>query len=111
MKTVNFKQTKTRSEAFLESSVKNMRTALSDLSMEQFVIQNMQTLFGLEREEYLEKATEDKGNGYYSRSLQALMKNGIMINVPRTRNSGFAPIALQLFKMNQDQVNELVLTL
>ena len=96
---------------FLESSVKNMRTALSDLSMEQFVIQNMQTLFGLEREEYLEKATEDKGNGYYSRSLQALMKNGIMINVPRTRNTGFAPIALQLFKMNQDQVNELVLTL
>ncbi len=111
MKTISFKQTKTRSEIFLESSVKNMRTALSDLSMEQFVIQNMQTLFGLEREEYLEKATEDKGNGYYSRSLQALMKNGIMINVPRTRNTGFAPIALQLFKMNQDQVNELVLTL
>jgi putative transposase len=111
MKTTSPKQTKSRSELFLESSVKNMRVALSDLSMEQFVIQNMQTLFGLEREEYLEKATEDKGNGYYSRSLQALMKNGIQINVPRTRNNGFAPIALQLFKMNQDQVNELVLTL
>jgi putative transposase len=111
MKTTISKKPKTRSEAFLESSVKNMRTALSDLSMEQFVIQNMQTLFGLEREEYLEKATGDKGNGYYSRSLQALMKNGIMINVPRTRNNGFAPIALQLFKMNQDQVNELVFTL
>lgn len=88
-----------------------MRAALSHLTMEQFVIQNMQTLFGLEREEYLEKATDDKGNGYYSRSLQALMKNGIVINVPRTRNAGFAPIALQLFKMSQDQVNELVLTL
>ena len=111
MKTISAKQTKTRSEVFLESAVKNMRAALSDLSMEQFVIQNMQTLFGLERAEYLEKATEDKGNGYYSRSLQALMKNGIVINVPRTRNSGFAPIALQLFKMSQDQVNELVLTL
>jgi len=102
---------KTRSEIFLESSVKNMRAALSDLSMEQFVTQNMQTLFGLEREEYLEKATEDKGNGYYSRSFQSLMKNGIQINVPRTRNNGFSPIAIQLFKMNQDQVNELVLTL
>ncbi len=111
MKTVSFKQTKTRSEAFLESSIKNMRVALSHLSMEQFVIQNMQTLFGLEREEYLEKATEDKGNGYYSRSFQSLMKNGIQINVPRTRESGFAPLAIQLFKMNQDQVNELVLTL
>ena len=111
MKTLKLKQSKTRSELFLESSVKNMRSALSDLSMEQFVVQNLQTLFGLEREEYLEKAITDKGNGYYSRSLQSLMKNGIMINVPRTRNNGFAPIALELFKMNQDQVNELVLTL
>jgi len=111
MKTTPAKKQKSRSEAFLESSIKNMRTALSELSMEQFVTQNLQTLFGLEREEYLEQATEDKGNGYYSRSLQALMKNGIQINVPRTRTGGFAPIALQLFKMSQDQVNELVLTL
>jgi hypothetical protein len=74
MKTTSPKQTKSRSELFLESSVKNMRAALSDLSMEQFVIQNMQTLFGLEREEYLENVTEDKGNEYYSRSLQVLMK-------------------------------------
>jgi len=111
MKTITTKQVKTRGDLFLESSVKNMRAALSDLSMEQFVIKNIETLFGLEREEYLEKATADKGNGYYSRSFQSLMKNGIQIHVPRTRESGFAPIALQLFKMNQDQVNELVLTL
>lgn len=105
------KKVKSRSELFLESSIKNMRTALPDLSMEQFVIKNLETLFGLEREEYLEHATEDKGNGYYSRSFQSLMKNGIQIHIPRTRDSGFAPIALQLFKLNQDQVNELVLTL
>ena len=111
MQTTTLKQPKSRSQIFLESSVKNMRSALSDLTMEQFVIQNMETLFGLEREEYLEKATADKGNGYYSRSFQSLMKNGIQINVPRTRESGFAPLAIQLFKMNQDQVNELVLTL
>lgn len=111
MKSINVTQTKTRSDLFLESSVKNMRAALSDLSMEQFVIKNLETLFGLEREEYLEKATADKGNGYYSRSFQSLMKNGIQIHVPRTRASNFSPIALQLFKMNQDQVNELVLTL
>src|SRR3989344_6597370 len=111
MKTTNLKPVKTRGEKFLESSIKNMRVALNDLSMEQFVIKNLETLFGLEREEYLEKATKDKGNGYYSRSFQSLMKNGIQINVPRTRESGFSPIAIQLFKMNQDQVNELVLTL
>lgn len=111
MKTTNETRKKSRSELYLEAAMKNMRAALPDLTMEQFAIQNLQTLFGLEREEYLEKATEDKGNGYYSRSLQSLMKNGITINVPRTREGGFAPIAIQLFKMNQDQVNELVLTL
>lgn len=111
MKTSTLKNTKSRSELFLESSIKNMRTALSDLSMEQFVVKNLETLFGLEREEYLEKVTGDKGNGYYSRSLQSLLKNGIQIHVPRTREGGFAPLAIQLFKMNQDQVNELVLTL
>lgn len=111
MKTNTPRKEKTRSELFLESSVKNMRVALKDLSMEQFVMGNIQTLFGLEREEYLEKALGDKGNGYYSRSFQALMKNGIQIQIPRTRNNGFAPIAMQLFKMSQEQVNELVLTL
>ena len=111
MKTIKFKQKKSRSELYLEGAMKNMRAALPDLSMEQFAMQNLQTLFGLEREEYLEKAVADKGNGYYSRSLQSLLKNGITINVPRTREGGFAPIAIQLFKMNQDQVNDLVLTL
>jgi transposase-like protein len=111
MKTINEQRKKSRSELYLETAMKNMRAALPNLTMEQFAMQNLQTLFGLEREEYLEKATEDKGNGYYSRSLQSLMKNGITINVPRTRDGGFAPIAIQLFKMNQDQVNDLVLTL
>jgi transposase-like protein len=111
MKTISKKQPETRSETFLKTSVKNMRAALSDITMEQFVIKNLEMLFNLEREEYLEQATEDKGNGYYSRSFQNLMKNGIQINVPRTRTGDFAPLALQLFKMNQDQVNELILTL
>lgn len=53
-------KTKSRSELFLESSIKNMRTGLPDLTMEQFVMKNLETLFGIEREEYLEKATEDK---------------------------------------------------
>jgi putative transposase len=100
-----------RKETYLATSIKNMRLALSDLTMEQFMTQNLEVLFGMEREEYLEQATDDKGNGYYSRSLNSLMKNGIVIEVPRTRNNGFAPLALQLFKMSQEQVNELCLTL
>lgn len=100
-----------RAEAYLASSMKNMRLALPSLSMKEFAKQNLQVLFGMEREEYLETAVADKGNGYYSRSLKALMKDGLVIEVPRTRNNGFAPIALELFKMSQDQVNELCLTL
>ncbi|MBU1991478.1 transposase [Patescibacteria group bacterium] len=111
MKILKTKIEKTRSDIFLETSIKNIRVALSDISMEQFVVKNLETLFSLEREEYLEKATSDKGNGYYSRSFQSLLKNGIQIHVPRARESGFSPIAIQLFKMNQEQVNELVLTL
>lgn len=111
MPSVRAQQSKSRTDRFLEASVKNMRAALPNLTMEQFVIQNMETLFGLEREEYLAEAIGDKGNGYYSRSFQSLMKNGIMIQVPRTRTGGFSPMAIQLFKMNQDQVNDLVLTL
>jgi len=79
--------------------------------MEEFTRLQIQTLFGLEREEHLDQMPHDTGNGYYSRSLHSLMKHGIVIKVPRTRNGGFAPLAFELFKMNQEQVNELVLTL
>jgi putative transposase len=103
--------TQTRTEKYLMASMKNMREAFPTLSMEDFARLQIQTLFGLEREEYLEKVPYDKGNGYYSRSLRSLMKGGIVINVPRTRSGGFTPIAVELFKMNQEQVNDLVLTL
>lgn len=69
------------------------------------------TLFGIEREEYLETATEDKGNGYYSRSLHSLMKNGLMIKVPRTRTGDFSPPGVALFKMGREHADELMLTL
>jgi putative transposase len=107
----NKNTTTNRTEKYLNQAMKNMRLALPELSMEQFAIQNMQILFGMEREEYLQVTDSDKANGYYSRSLRALMKNGMTINIPRTRNGGFAPIAFELIKMNQDQVNELCLTL
>lgn len=109
MKTKN--KTNDRAEKYLTNAMRNMRLALPELSMEQFSIQNMQVLFGLEREDYLQTTDNDKANGYYSRSLKSLMKNGIVINIPRTRDGGFSPIAFELIKMNQEQVNELCLTL
>lgn len=110
-KTTTQKDTSSRTEKYLKTNMKNMRAAMPNMAMEDFVRMHIETLFGLEREEYLEQVNDDKGNGYYSRSLQSLMKNGIVIKVPRTRSGGFTPIAVELFKMNQEQVNELVLTL
>lgn len=104
-------QTQTKGEKYLATAMKNLRLSLSEMSMEKFVLHNLQVLMNLEREEYLEHALEDKGNGYYSRSLRSLMKNGLVIEVPRTRNGGFAPVAIELMKMSQDQVNDLCLTL
>lgn len=109
MKTKNKKND--RVEKYLTGAMKNMRLAFPELSMDEFAIQNMQVLFGMEREEYLQATDNDKANGYYSRSLKSLMKNGIVINIPRTRDGGFSPIAFELIKMNQEQVNELCLTL
>ncbi len=110
-KNTKAKNTSSRTEKYLMASMKNMRAAVPNLSMEDFVRLHIEALFGLEREEYLEQIDDDKGNGYYSRSLQSLMKNGIVIKVPRTRSGGFTPIAVELFRMNQEQVNDLVLTL
>lgn len=100
-KTTLTKETPSRSEKYLMASMKNMRTAMSNLSMEEFVRLNIQTLFGLEREEYLEVAVGDKGNGYYSRSLHSLMKNGLVIKVPRTRTGEFSPLGIELFKWDE----------
>lgn len=111
VKKVRKNNTSPRANTYLAASMKNMRLALADLSMEEFVKQNLQIMFGMEREEYLEKALEDKGNGYYSRGLKSLMKGGLVIEVPRTRDNGFSPVALQLFNMSQEQVNDLCLTL
>lgn len=110
-KTTLTKETPSRSETYLMASMKNMRSAMSNLSMEEFVRLNIQTLFGLEREEYLEVAVEDKGNGYYSRSLHSLMKNGLVIKVPRTRTGEFSPLGIELFKMGREHADELMLTL
>ena len=101
-----------RAEKYLATGIKNLRESVKgELSMEDFVRANLQLLFGLEREEYLAENPTDKGNGFYSRSLRSLIKDGITIQIPRTRNNDFAPIALELCRLSMEQMNELSLTL
>lgn len=84
---------------------------MGSLSMDQFVLQTIESLMGIERNEYLNEAEKDKGNGSYGRVFKSLSKNGLVINVPRTRAGLFSPAALELLKINQDQLDDICLSL
>lgn len=98
----------------LQKNIINLRETFSMLSLDKFVINSIEGLMQIEREEYLEEIkgrdVYDKANGYYSRIFRSLQKNGLMINIPRTRNN-FSPLALELIKLNKDQVNHLALSM
>lgn len=96
--------------------LKNLREALSGFSLEQFVVNTLEMLMFLERDEYLQSLKksgeiQDKGNGTYPRSFKSLSRNALVINIPRTRYTEFKPISLEFLKYGQEQINELVLTL
>ena len=95
--------------------LKNLRLALGEFTLEQFVINTLEMLMELERDEYLENMKKngfkDKGNGIYPRSFKSLSKNSLMINIPRTRTGEFKPFVLEFLKYNQEQINGLVLVL
>jgi hypothetical protein len=79
--------------------------------MDQFVLQTIESLMSIERNEFLDSCTEDKGNGSYTRAFQSLSKNGLVIKVPRTRSGDFSPDTLELLKINQQQIDDICLSL
>jgi len=97
----------------LEKSIKNLRENLDSLSMDKFISTTIESLMNIERSEHLEKVNNpkiDKGNGYYERSLKSFSRNALLVNVPRTR-TGFYPNTLELLKINEEQMDEIVLSL
>lgn len=105
----------TRINKFLLSGLKNLKEGLSGISMDQFVVNTLELLMILERDEYLDKLKKDKisdkGNGSYPRSFKSLTRSSLLVHIPRTRYTDFKPFALEFLKYSQEQVNELVLTL
>ena len=98
----------------LEKSIKSLRENLDSLSMDKFVATTIETLMGIERDEYLEKIDNpqlDKGNGYYERAMKTLSSNSLMVNIPRTRAGLFSPATLELLKINREKVDEIALSL
>ena len=103
-----------KTEKLVEKSIKSLRENLSDdISMDTFVKSTIETLMTIERDEYLEKATDpkEKGNGHYGRALHSLSKNALMVNIPRTRVGLFSPATLELLKINREKVDEISLSL
>lgn len=97
---------------YLETSLVNLRMSMNELSLDHFIAMTIESLMGVERKEYLDRAAgSDKGNGYYSRALKSLSKNCLTVHIPRTRNGDFSPNAIELIKLGQDQINDLCLTL
>lgn len=96
----------------MEANLKNLRSSMTGLSLDQFLASTIDSLMEIERGEYLEQAKRnDKGNGFYGRAFNSLSKNCLKINVPRTRTGAFSPDTLELVKISQEQVNELCLSL
>jgi len=100
---------------FLLTGLKTLRHGLTSLSLEQFVVNTLEILMHLERDEYLQNLKDnnfkDKGNGSYPRSFKSLSQNALVINIPRTRYTVFKPFVIEFLKYSQEQVNELVLKL
>lgn len=96
-------------------SLKNLRLSLEKFSIEEFVVSSLENLMILERDEHLahlrSNGCRDKGNGTYQRSFKSLGRSSLIINIPRTRNGDFKPFVLEFLKYNQEQINDLVLTL
>ncbi len=80
--------------------------------MEEFIVSTIESLMSVERSEYLNQTgSSDKGNGFYLRAFKTFSRNSLRINIPRTRSGVFSPDTLELVKLGQEQMNELVLSL
>ena len=103
-----FNNTKNQVKSILTKSLFNMREASRSLSLDEFILNTIESLMQIEREEYLEAA---KSNGFYKRNYRSLLKNHLQINIPRTRDGNFSPATIELVKASNEQVQDLVLGL
>lgn len=97
----------------MTSNLENLRRSLTNLSLDEFIVNTLEGLMKIERSEYLQKAKDpkEKGNGYYERSFKSLRRNSMLINIPRTREKTFSPMTLELIKKNREDVDDLCLLL
>ncbi len=106
--------TATTTSKLLNKSIKNLRENLTDLSLDTFLKQTLETVMQIEREEYLAQIADpktDKSNGFYGRAFNNLSKNSMLINIPRTRSGTLSLNSLELLKINREKLDEITLSL
>jgi putative transposase len=122
IKTITTKSTKldtsldldTKTTKLLAKSLCSLRENLTDLSLDSFLKNTLETIMQIERDEYLSQIDDpqiDKGNGYYGRAFNNLSKNSMLINVPRTRSGSLSLNTLELLKINREKLDEITLNL
>ena len=124
-------QNSKKSEKYLKllsSGINHLWSNTKELGIDKFVINTLEILMLLERDEYLNniKLTKkekklggvvgmnispDKANGVYARSFKSLCKDHLTINIPRSRTGHFKPLVIEILKQNQEQINDLTLLL
>ena len=81
---------------FIKSDVdKVLQSGLADFSLRELLGALVSSVGQAERQAYLNKQSQDKGNGFYPRSL-SIGSVPIEIEVPRTRSGNFRPATLPL---------------
>jgi len=104
----------TANSKILAKSIKNLRENLTNLSLDTFLKNTLETVMQIEREEYLAQINDpktDKGNGFYGRAFNNLSKNSMLINIPRTRSGTLSLNTLELLKINREKLDEITLSL
>mgnify|MGYP006252183943 FL=1 len=103
-------QKESKQQKLLSSSIKNLRENLTDLSLDEFLRNTLETVMGIERQEYLTELNNpsiDKGNGHYNRAFNNLSKNSMVIKIPRTRKGSLSLNTLELLKLNRSKLDDI----
>ena len=72
---------------------KLLQSGLADFSLRELVGALLSSVAQAERQVYLSKQADDKGNGFYPRSLQ-IGSLPVDVDVPRTRSGQFRALSL-----------------
>ncbi len=102
-----------QTEKMIYTALNNLFKHQNELNFDEFILVILRAIMLLEREEYLKshEGRNDSGNGSYPRNFRSLLKNNMILHIPRSRTGKFEPITLELMEQQKEQVNQLALLL